>query len=58
MKNRVNTLKDAFEKEKLDGYIIADETNILYFTGFLGAVRLLGPKEGENILYVYRLNYD
>ncbi len=58
MKNRVNTLKGAFEKEKLDGYIVADETNILYFTGFLGAVRLLVPKEGENILYVYRLNYE
>lgn len=58
MKNRVNTLKGAFEREKLDGYIVADENNILYFTGFLGAVRLLVPKEGENILYVYRLNYE
>ena len=58
MKNRVNTLKGAFEKKRLDGYIVADETNILYFTGFLGAVRLLVPKESENILYVYRLNYE
>jgi len=58
LKNRVNTLKSAFEKEKLDGYIVADESNILYFTGFLGAVRLLVTKEGENILYVYRLNYE
>jgi Xaa-Pro aminopeptidase len=58
LKNRVNTLKSAFEKEKLDGYIVADETNILYFTGFLSAVRLLVPKEGENILHVYRLNYE
>jgi Xaa-Pro aminopeptidase len=58
LKNRVNTLKSAFEKEKLDGYIVADETNILYFTNFQNAVRLLIPKEGENILYVYRLNYE
>jgi Xaa-Pro aminopeptidase len=58
LKNRVNTLKSAFERKKLDGYLVADETNILYFTGFLGAVRLLIPKEGENILYVYRLNYE
>jgi len=58
LKNRVNTLKGAFKKEKLDGYIVANETNILYFTGFLRAVRLLVPKEGENILYVYRLNCE
>jgi len=58
LKNRVNTLKGTFEKKRLDGYIVADETNILYFTGFLGAVRLLVPKESENILYVYRLNYE
>jgi Xaa-Pro aminopeptidase len=58
LKNRVNTLKSAFEKERLDGYIVADEINILYLTGFLGAVRLVVPKEGENILYVYKLNYE
>jgi len=58
LKNRVNTLKGAFEKKKLDGYMVADETNILYFTNFPSAVRLLVPKEGENILYVYRLNYE
>ncbi|MDH5531994.1 MAG: Xaa-Pro peptidase family protein [Candidatus Bathyarchaeota archaeon] len=58
MKSRVNTLKGFFEREKLDGYIIADDTNILYFTGFLGGARVLVPREGENVLYVYGVNYE
>lgn len=58
MKSRVHTLKDSFEREKLDGYIIADETNILYFTSFLGGTRLLVPREGESVLYVYGVGYE
>ncbi|NIR86138.1 aminopeptidase P family protein [Candidatus Bathyarchaeota archaeon] len=58
MKSRVNTLKNSFEKEKLDAYIVANSTNILYFTNFLGATRLIVPKEGENLLYVYGVNYE
>jgi len=58
LQNRVRTLKTSLEKEKLDGYIVADEINILYFTGFSGATRLLVPREGENILYVYGVNYE
>lgn len=58
MQNRVRTLKTSLKKEKLDGYVIADEINILYFTCFSGATRLLVPREGENILYVYGVNYE
>jgi len=58
LQNRVRTLKTSLEKEKLDGYVIADEINILYFTCFSGATRLLVPREGEGILYVYGVNYE
>lgn len=57
MKSRVDTLKSSFESEKLEGYIVANAINILYFTGFLGGARLLVPREGENVLYVYGVNY-
>ncbi len=58
MQNRVRTLKTSLKKEKLDGYVIADEINILYFTCFSGATRLLVPREGEGILFVYGVNYE
>ena len=58
MKSRVDALRDFFEREKLDGYIVADETNILYFTGFSGGERLLVPGEGENVLYVRGVSYE
>jgi Xaa-Pro dipeptidase len=58
LKNRVDTLKGFFEREKLEGYIVADENDILYFTRFLGGARLLVPREGENVLYVYGVNYE
>jgi len=48
----------SFEKERIDGYLVADQTNMLYFTDFLGAARLLVPSEGESVLYVYSVNYD
>jgi Xaa-Pro aminopeptidase len=56
--NRVQLLQRSLEKNKLDGYLISDETNILYFTGFLGAYRLLVPDEGDAVLYVYGTNYE
>ena len=58
MVNRVQLLQRSFEKNKLDGYLIADETSILYFTGFLGAYSLLVPDEGDGVLYVYGTNYE
>jgi Xaa-Pro aminopeptidase len=63
LKNRIKALKTAF-KRKFDGYIVADPFNLLYFTELLGAADSLGalmmlvPSEGENILYVYGVNYE
>jgi Xaa-Pro aminopeptidase len=56
--NRIQRLKDSLQSENLDGYIVANETNILYFTGFLGGARLLVPAENEAVLYVYGVNYE
>ncbi|MFQ6080892.1 MAG: M24 family metallopeptidase [Candidatus Bathyarchaeia archaeon] len=57
MKNRIEALRDTFDTEKLDAYLVANEISILYFTGFLGGARLLTTKE-ENVLYVYGVNYE
>jgi len=56
--SRIKALKNGLDKKRLDGYLVADETNILYFTNAEGAVRLLVPAEGENVLYVYGVNYE
>jgi len=56
--NRIQLLKKSFEKNQLDGYIVADEINMLYFTGFEGAARLLIPANSESLLYVYGVNYE
>lgn len=58
MTNRVQLLQQSLERNKLDGYLVTDETNILYFSGFFGAYRLLVPTSGESVLYVYSVNYE
>ena len=58
MKKRIIALHTSMEDEQMDGYLIADETNMFYFTRFLGAARLLVPLDRENMLYVYRVNYE
>ena len=56
---RVDALKKkAFEEKGFDGFLIANEANMLYFAGFPGATCLLFPRDGENILYVYGVNYE
>ena len=56
---RVEALKQlAFEKEGLDGFLIGNEANLLYFIGFPGASCVLIPKTGESIIYVYGVNYE
>jgi Xaa-Pro aminopeptidase len=56
---RVEALKKkAFEEKGFDGFLIANEVNMLYFAGFPGATCLLFPRDGENILYVYGVNYE
>jgi len=48
----------AFEKKSFDGFLIANEANLLYFAGFPGATCLLIPKSGESTIYVYGVNYE
>jgi len=50
--------KTAFEKKGFDGFLIANEANLLYFTGFPGATCLLIPRNSESIIYVYGVNYE
>lgn len=57
--NRVEALKQlAFEKKGFDGFLITNEANLLYLAGFPGAAGILVPKNGENLLYVYSVNYE
>ncbi|MEM2947291.1 MAG: Xaa-Pro peptidase family protein [Candidatus Bathyarchaeia archaeon] len=56
---RVDALKrKAFEEKGFDGFLITNEANMIYFDGFPGAACLLFPKNGENMLYVYGVNYE
>ncbi|MEM2912217.1 MAG: Xaa-Pro peptidase family protein [Candidatus Bathyarchaeia archaeon] len=56
---RIESLKrKAFKEKDFDGFLIINEANLLYFTGFPGATCLLIPREGDNVLYVYNVNYE
>ena len=48
----------AFEEGDFDGFLITNEINLLYFTGFPGAACVLFLKEAENSIYVYGVNYE
>ena len=48
----------AFEKKSFDGFLVANEMNLLYFTRVPGAACLLIPKNGEGVVYVYGVNYE
>jgi len=53
--------KIAFEKKGYDGFLVTNEANVLYFTGF--SVRALSPcilvsRTGEPTAYVYSVNYE
>ena len=55
---RINALKQvAFRKGRFDSFLIFNATNLTYFTGFSGASALLIPENGENVVYVYGVNY-
>ncbi|MEM0313492.1 MAG: Xaa-Pro peptidase family protein [Candidatus Bathyarchaeia archaeon] len=59
MSKRIEALRQkCLDPEGFDGFLITNETNILYFTGSPGASCLLVPKQGESILYVYGVNYE
>lgn len=56
---RIEALKQkTFEEKEFDGFLILNEANLLYFAGFHGAACLLIPRNGENMLYVYSVNYE
>lgn len=55
--DRVKKLKNLFSKE-FDGYVVANEINMLYLTDFLGAAAMLIPRDGESTLFVYGVNYE
>ena len=49
---RTDTLKQSAAKHgKPQDFIILNQTNIIYLTGFTGATALFVPEKGENILY-------
>jgi Xaa-Pro aminopeptidase len=50
--------KIAFEEASFDGYLILNASNLTYFAGTPGASALLIPTDGENIIYVYGVNYQ
>ena len=55
---RINDLKQAaLRKGGCDGFLIFNDVNLTYFTGFSGASALLITKNGENTVYVYGVNY-
>jgi Xaa-Pro aminopeptidase len=57
--NRIDSLKQAaFKEGKFDGFLIFNSANLIYLTGFSGASALLIPKDGENTVYVYNVNYE
>ena len=48
----------AFEEKSFDGFLIANEYNLLYFTGCPGIACLLIPETGQGTIYVYSVNYE
>ena len=56
---RTDALKQSAAKQgKPSHFLIFNQTNLIYFTGFSGAAALLIPEQGENVLYVSGVNYE
>jgi len=55
---RIEGLRNLFSSKNLDGYIVVDQKNMEYFTGFFGGSTLLVPPEGESVLFVFGVNYE
>lgn len=56
MRDRASLLRGLLSRGRIGGFLMVDEFNILYFTGFRverGRRRLLIPMDGDAILYVY-----
>lgn len=56
LRRRIDALRATF-REEFDGFLITNNVNMLYFTGFLGAAMMLIPAEKEAVLYVKSTNY-
>jgi Xaa-Pro aminopeptidase len=57
--DRIKSLREkAFQKKKLDTFLIFGENNLLYLTGIPGMSCLLVPSEGRCTLFVYSVNYE
>jgi len=56
--DRIRALRNLFSPQ-MDGYIIVNDKNMLYFTGFSGGSRLLiPPSRGEVTFFVNSVNYE
>ncbi|MCL2358480.1 Xaa-Pro peptidase family protein [Candidatus Bathycorpusculum sp.] len=56
---RIDRLKETATKQnKPDVFAVFNATNITYLTGFQGAVALLIPEQGQNVLFVNSVNYE
>lgn len=57
--NKINALKKlAFAQTKKSAFLVFDNANLSYFTGFPGANGLLIPQEGKSTLFVSSVNYE
>ncbi len=55
---RIESLRRRLMDEEVDIYLVANSVNIGYLTGFFFGSTLLISRDGEQILYVYRVNYE
>jgi len=58
LNRRIKALTELLVSKAFDGYMVANEKNMLYFTGFSEGVSLLIPCEGESILFVRLVSYE
>ena len=57
--NRTTALKQAAQKQgKPTSFVIFNQTNQTYFTGFAAATALYIPEQGDSTLYVSTVNYE
>lgn len=53
-----NLQQTMLKQDKIDFFLIFNNTNLTYFTSFPGATALLVPKQGQSTLYVSSVNYE
>jgi len=58
LETRIERLLNLMEARSLDGFLVAETKNMLYFTGFSGGSMLLVLRDGESTLFVYGVNYE